>query len=82
MLLRLIIILAVGGASIYFSDFESGAVLNSIALPIVAAIALIALALWFVALFHNFGVKQTSSSSSDGGVGFGGDAGGGGDGGC
>ena len=80
MLLRLIIILAVGGTSIYFSDFESEATLNSIALPIVAALALIALALWFVALFHKFGVQQTYNSSSDGGAGFGGD--GGGDGGC
>jgi membrane protease YdiL (CAAX protease family) len=81
MLLKLIIILVVGGTSIYFSDFESEAALNSIALPIVAAIALISLALWFVALFHNLGVKQTYSSSSDGGTGIGGDAGGG-DGGC
>ena len=82
MLLRLIFILAVGGTSIYFSDFESEAVLSSILLPIVATLALISLALWFVALFHKLGVKQTYSSSSDGGTGFGGDVGGGDGGSC
>ena len=78
MLLKLLIIIAVGGASIYFSDLESESVLNSIILPIVAAFALVSLALWFVALFHKTGIKQTYSSSSDAGSGsgFGGDAGG------
>ena len=82
MLLRLVIILAVGGASIHFSNFESESVLYSKVLPIVSAVALISLALWLVALFYKLGVKQTFSSSSDAGSGSGFGGGGGGDGGC
>lgn len=74
-----------GSAAFYHSDLESEAAFDSIVLPILVTLSLMALALWFVALFHNSGMKQTYSSNSDtgGGSGFGGDAGGdGGDGGC
>ena len=74
MTLSLITILTVGSVSLYFTDIESKSVLLSVLLPIVDLISLIALAFWFVWLFHKRGVKQTFSSSSEtGGVGMGGD---------
>ena len=70
--------LIVGAVSFYFTDVESESALYSVMLPVIDVIALTSLAVWFVALFHKLGIKQTYTSTSDGSsTGVGVDVGGG-----
>lgn len=79
MIKTLVLILAISGASIYYTDLESESGIISILLPLVFVISLIALALWLVTLFHKRGMTQTTNTSVDGSSGYFGDDSGGGD---
>ncbi len=81
MIKALSIILLIGTASIYSSDFDSESVISSILLPIVSVLSLIALALWMVTYFHKKGINQTSKPEIGSGIDFPNDGSGGGDGG-
>lgn len=83
MIKSLITIISIGIASFTYTNIESNSVFLSIALPISFFISLVALAVWFVMLFHKNDIPQiTDSRGSDpGGLGdF--DGGSGSDGGC
>ena len=84
MIKGLILILLVGLPALHFTELGSDSAFRSVVLPVICLFSVIALALWFVTLFHRLNVAQTSNSSNGGGVGGvgGGDFGGGGDGGC
>jgi hypothetical protein len=69
----LLVILLVGGASVYNSDFASESVFASVLLPVVSVLSLIALALWVVILFHNKGIQQKTRSELGSGIEFPGD---------
>ena len=72
----LLLICTSGGISLFYADIESSGVFLRIVLPVVIFLSLIALALWFVILFHKKGIKQTLDSHDGGGTGgFGGDGG-------
>ena len=72
----LILICAIGVTSFIFTDIGSASTFFGLVLPLVFFLSLIAIALWFVMLFHKKGVTQTTHS---GGGGTGGFDGGGGD---
>ena len=75
MFLSLLIILSIGGLSFYCTDLRSDGVFDSVVLPIVDVFALVAKALWVVALFHRLGFKQSYGTGDAGDV-SGGDFGG------
>lgn len=58
----LCIILLLGASAIYFTDLESDSVFESKIFPVCVFISLVSLAIWFVALFHKRGIKQTMNS--------------------
>ena len=70
-------IILIGGASLYFAELGSESVLQSVVLPLIVFLSVVALCFWLVAFFHRRGVKQTGYSSGDGvGGSFDGDSGG------
>ena len=80
MIKSIILICIIGVASFMYTDLESSNTFFSMFLPFVDFISLVALALWFVALFYKNGITQTTESQNgDSGIGFDGSDGGGGD---
>ena len=76
MIKSILLIFTIGVTSFLHTDLNDPNIFFSLFLPVVNFLSLIALAIWFVILFHKNGVNQTSSSSGDsGGGGF--DSGGG-----
>ena len=51
-----------GVISLIFTDIQSSSVLHSDILPLIVFIALVALAVWFVALFHKYDINQTDTT--------------------
>jgi len=83
MIKSLLIIIAVGATSFFYTDIKSTSTLYSAILPFVDFIVLVVLALWFIALFHKQGINQTTSSNNVDSNSFSGfDGGDGGDDGC
>ncbi len=60
----LIAIVLTGTLSFYFTDLRSEAALYAIVLPIVDALALIALAVWVVIFFHQQGIDEKTVSGA------------------
>ena len=60
----IIIILAVGITSFFYTDIKSTSMLYSAILPFMDFLALVALALCFVVYFHKHGINKISSSSN------------------
>ena len=70
MIRSIIIIIAIGGTSFYYTDIQSTSKVYSALFPFVDFLALVALAFWFVALFHRHSINQTTNSSDVGTSGF------------
>lgn len=80
MIKSIILICIIGATSFTYTDLESESAFFSMFLPFIDFLSLVAIALWFVALFHKKGITQTTEShKGDSGGGFGGFDGGGGD---
>ena len=80
MIKSIILICIIGVTSFIYTDLESSNAFFSMFLPFVDFISLVALALWFVALFYKNGITQTTEPQNDGsGGGFDSFDGGGGD---
>ena len=60
MIKSLILISIVGATSFTYTDLESDSAFFSIFLPFVDFCSLVALALWFVTLFHKKGITQST----------------------
>ena len=63
MLLKLIVLVAVGAVSFYFTDIESKSFFVSRVLLIFDFIVLTAVGLWFVFLFQKLGINQITGPS-------------------
>ena len=70
MIKSFILITATGVSSFTYTDIESSGAFHSIVLPIVDVMSLIAIAIWFVMMFHKKGVSQTIDSGGGDGGGF------------
>ena len=78
MIKSIILICIIGTTSIIYTDLKNPNTFFSMFLPFIDFISLVALALWFVTLFHKKGITQTTASQNgDTGGGFGGFDGGG-----
>ena len=60
MIKSLFIIIVTGVIAFIFTDIQSSSVLHSAIFPFIFFIALVALAVWFVTLFHHFEINQTA----------------------
>ena len=58
----LVAIVGIAAAGAHYSDLSSPSAFKSVFLPLCAVLAFVALALWFVVLFHRKGMSQTSST--------------------
>jgi len=72
MIKSLIFILIIGLTAFSYTDLAANSMLNSLILPIVILLSLFALGFWFVALFHKYGINQTSNSNGTDSSGVGG----------
>lgn len=66
----LFIILIVGITSFVFTDLESDNAFYGIFLPFVDFLSLLALAIWFVMLFHKYKINQTTGRQGNESSGF------------
>jgi hypothetical protein len=72
MIKSLFIIIVSGVISFIFTDIQSSSLLQSAILPFIVFIALVAFAVWLVALSHSFDINQTAGNSGADAGGFGG----------
>lgn len=80
MIKSIVVILITGVTSFIYTDLDNENTFFSLFLPFVVFLSLVALALWFVALFHKLRIPQTAESHNYDSAGeFGGFEGGGGD---
>ena len=80
MIKSIILICIIGTTSFIYTDLKNPNTFFSMFLPFIDFISLVALALWFVTLFHKKGITQsTGPHTGDTGSGFSGSDGSGGD---
>lgn len=72
MIKSFILITAIGVTSFIYTDIEGSSVFRGIVLPVVDVMSLVAIAIWFVMMFHQKGISQTIDSGGGDGGGFGG----------
>jgi len=76
MIKSLILICSAAVSSFIYTDIKGENLFFSLFLPLIFIISLIALAIWFVVLFHKNGIDQAGSSGDSGGGSGGYDGGG------
>ena len=62
MIKSLFLIIVTGAIAFIFTDIQSSSVIHSAILSFIVFIALVALAVWFVTLFHKFDINQTGAT--------------------